>query len=221
MDNKEVIIKKIRNLLALSKNNTSKFEAVDAALKAQKLMKKYNVEAEDIEQSGYSQSIILAIYEITEDIRYASKWKFPLADIIARNFRCKTCNAEPNSVIFYGFEKDAKVAREVFKDLYKNGSRLAEQYCWKFQVRNKDKERVMYAYLCGFCKGIEEALSKQCVALRLVIPKQIEESFEEYSKNFEHVTNILEATDDEEAYQTGKKEGKSTFYARFIESQAS
>jgi hypothetical protein len=55
----------------------------------------------------------------------------------------------------------------------------------------------------------------------LVIPKQIEESFEEYSKNFNHITNDLIMSGDEDAYRTGKKEGKSTFYAGMIESRAS
>lgn len=221
MENKEAIIKKIENLLALAGNNPNEHEAISAALKAQELMAKYNVEVADVEQSEFSESIILATYEIIEDIRYASKWKYALSEILSRNFCCKTYDIYPNSIVFYGYEKDAKIAREVFKYLYSNGNRLAEQYCGECQVKNEDKEGIMYAYLCGFCEGIEEALDKQCTALMLVIPKQIEDSFEEYSKDFKCFTNILMMTDDEDAYQTGKKEGKSILDARTIESRAS
>lgn len=221
MENKEAIIKKIENLLALAGNNPNEHESISAALKAQELMAKYNVKFADIEQSESSESIVLAIYEIIEDIRYAGKWKYTLAEIIARNFCCKTYDIEPNSIVFYGYEKDVKVAREIFKYLYSNGSRLAEQYCWKYQVKNKDIEGVMYAYLCGFCKAIEKVLNNQCTVLMLMIPKQIEDSFEEYSKGFDHITNVLMMADDEDAYRTGKREGKSTFYARTIESRVS
>lgn len=220
MENKVAIIKKIENLLALAGNNPNEHESISAALKAQELMAKYHLELADIEQSGCSENIVLASYEIVEDIRYASNWKYLLAEIISRFFCCKTCSNQKNSVFFYGFENDAKAAREIFKYLYKNGSRLAEQYCWECHVKNNDKENVMYAFLWGFCEAIEEFFSKQCTALMLVVPKQIEESFEEYSKNFEHVTNVWMA-DDEDAYQTGRKEGKKTIYARSIESQAS
>lgn len=182
-------------------------------------MAKYNVELADIEQSEFSENIVLAGYEIVEDIRYASNWKYLLAEIISRFFCCKTCSNQQNSVFFYGFENDAKAAREIFKYLYKNGSRLAEQYCWEHQV-NKDKESAMYAFLWGFCEALENDFSKHSTSLMLVIPRQVEETFEEYSKNFEHVTNVWMA-DDEDAYQSGKKKGKSTLYARFIESQVS
>lgn len=221
MENKVAIIKKIENLLALAGNNPNEHESISAALKEQELMAKYNVKFADVEQSEFSENIVLASYEIIEDIPYANKWKYLLAEIVARNFCVKACSAEPNSVIFYGFEKDANIARRIFVYLYSNGSRLAEQYCWKYQVKNKDIEGIMYAYLCGFCKAIEEVLSKQCTALMLMISKQIEDSFEEYSKGFDHITNVLMMADDEDAYQTGKREGKSTFYARTIESRVS
>lgn len=221
MENKVAIIKKIENLLSLAGNNPNEHEAISAALKAQELMAKYNVKFADVEQSESSESIVLAIYEIIEDIRYAGKWKYTLAEIIARNFCCKTYDIEPNSIVFYGYEKDVKIAREIFKYLYSNGSRLAEQYCWKYQVKNKDIEGVMYTYLCGFCEAIEEVLNNQCTVLMLMIPKQIEDSFEEYSKDFDHITNVLMMADDEDAYRTGKREGKSTFYARTIESRGS
>lgn len=220
MENKEAIIKKIENLLALAGNNPNEYEAVDACKKAQQLISKYNVEKSDFGKSD-SESIIFAICKFTEDIRYVGKWKYPLAEILARNYRCKTYNTEPNSIVFYGYEEDARIAREVFNYLYKNGSRLAEQYYRKHQAENKDVEGVMYAYLCGFCEGIEEILDKQCAALMLVIPKEIEDSFQNYSKDFNVINNVLMMSNDDEAYQAGKKEGKSTFYARTIESQAS
>lgn len=217
MENREAIIKKIENLLALAGNNPNEYEAIAASSKAQILMAKYNVELTDVEGADSPKDIMLETYEIKADSRYASKWEYTLSDIIAKNFRCKTYTIEPNSIVFFGYAEDAKIAKEVFKYLYTNGNKLSEQYYMECKIKNKNKEGIMYAYLCGFCEGIEEILSRQCTALMLVVPKQVEDTFREYSKGFNYTTNILVMSDDEDAYWVGKKEGKDAVYARTIE----
>ena len=58
MEKREKILKKIENLLALAGNNPSENEAIAAALKAQELMAKYNIELADIEGETPKDNIV-------------------------------------------------------------------------------------------------------------------------------------------------------------------
>lgn len=106
----EKLIEKITNLLDLAGNNPSENEALAAALKAQELMAKYHIELADL---GHRQD------EIVEEPCIAkssgvSKWKMTLACILAENFCCKTF-LSAGRVVFYGYQQDARIAKEVFE----------------------------------------------------------------------------------------------------------
>lgn len=216
-ENYEKIFKKIENLLALAGNNPNKNEAIAAALKAQKLMAKYNIELADVQGEDTSQKIVKEVYCPHSRSHYVSQWKYALSHIIAKNFCCKTYNIARKSIVFYGYEKDARIAREVFKFLYETGNRLAVRYYNKCRKEGKNTTGVLNTYLVGFCNGIKEILDKQCTALMIVIPKEVEEAYEEHSKDFRKISHKLKTSNDERAYREGRRDGRDTVMSRTVE----
>lgn len=217
MDNRDKILKKIENLLALAGNNPSENEAIAAALKAQELMAKYNIELADIEGEKPKNNITEETYTPKANCHYVRKWRYTLAQIIAKNFCCKTYCINRDTIVFYGYEKDAKIAVEVFKFLFETGNKLANRYYLKCKKEGKNTKGVLNTYLVGFCDGIKEVLDKQCTALMIVVPKEVEEAYTERSKGFKLIKNSLNVTSDDRAYNEGKTEGKATATARGIE----
>lgn len=217
MENKEKILKKIENLLALAGNNPSENEAISAALKAQELMAKYNIELTDLEGKSLEQNIVEETYAPKPNCHYVRKWRYTLSQIIAKNFCCKTYSINRDAIAFYGYEKDAKIAVEVFKFLFETGNKLANRYYLKCKKEGKNTKGVLNTYLVGFCDGIKEVLDKQCTALMIVVPKEVEEAYAEHSKNFKTFQNSLITSSDGRAYSEGKTNGKATATARALE----
>lgn len=217
MENREKILKKIENLLALAGNNPSENEAIAAALKAQELMAKYNIELAEVQDERPAEKIVMEKYMPKANCHYVRKWRYTLANIIARNFCCKTYVINREITVFYGYEKDAKIAVEVFKFLFETGNKLADRYWRKCRKEGKETKGVLNTYLIGFCDGIKEVLDKQCTALMIVTPKEVEEAYAVHSKNFGTLSNKLTFSADGRAYAEGKTDGKATASARSIE----
>ena len=217
MESREKILEKIEKLLALAGNNPSENEAISAALKAQELMAKYNIELADLEGKSLDQNIVEETYTPKANCHYVRKWRYTLSQIIAKNFCCKTYSINRDAIAFYGYEKDAKIAVEVFKFLFETGNKLANRYYLKCKKEGRDTKGVLNTYLVGFCDGIKEVLDKQCTALMIVVPKEIEEAYTEHSKNFRRMNTSLTTSSDGRAYSEGKTDGKATATARSIE----
>ena len=100
----EEIIKKIEKLLALAGNNPNENEALAASLKAQELIAKYNVNIDHLGDNKETPKIGTAKHTTGKGY----KWRFILAPIIARNFRCKLYLINGIDVVFYGYESDSK-----------------------------------------------------------------------------------------------------------------
>ena len=217
MESREKILEKIEKLLALAGNNPSENEAISAALKAQELMAKYNIELADLEGKSLKQNIVEETYTPKANCHYVRKWRYTLSQIIAKNFCCKTYSINRDAIAFYGYEKDTKIAVEVFKFLFETGNKLASRYYLKCKKEGRDTKGVLNTYLVGFCDGIKEVLDKQCTALMIVVPKEIEEAYTEHSKNFRRMNTSLTTSSDGRAYSEGKTDGKATATARSIE----
>ena len=213
----EKILNKIKNLLDLANNNPNENEAIAAALKAQELMAKYNIELDQLEDKKETREIVEEVYRQSgkHEMR---KWKIGLASIIAKNFRCKVYFlGQSNDVVFYGFKEDAKIALQAFAFLYETGNKLAVRYYNKCKKEGSNTRGVMNTYLVGFRDGISEVLEKQCTALMIVTPKEVTESYEEMSKHFRSMRTQLNISGDQNAYSNGKSDGKDMASARSIE----
>ena len=212
----EEIIAKIQKLLNLADNNSNENEAIAAALKAQEMMAKYHIELDQLDSKKES-------HEITQEIYWASdkhdmkKWKAGFATIVANNFRCKTYFLNGKNVVFYGYKDDAKIALNVFKFLYEAGNKFAVRYYNQCKKEGKETRGVMNTYLIGFREGIASVLEKQCVALMVITPQEVKDSFAEMSAGWGKITSTIRASEDHEARERGRRDGKDIATARSIE----
>ena len=212
----EKILNKIKNLLDLANNNPNENEAIAAALKAQELMAKYNIELDQLDDKKETREIVEEIYH-QSDKHEMRKWKISLADIIAQNFRCKVYFMNKKDVVFYGYKEDAKIALNVFTYLYEIGNKFAVRYYNKCKKEGEETRGVMNTYLVGFKDGVAEVLEKQCTALMIVTPKEVTESFEEMTSGWKTMKSTLRLSGDTSAYSNGKSDGKDMATARNIE----
>lgn len=216
IDSTEKIIDKIRKILELSKNNPSEEEAKAAALKAQKMMAEYHIEQADLD--GVSD-----IEEIAESGYMTHKggtWKFYLAHIIAKNFRCKTYSSGRRYIVFYGYETDTKIAKEVFEYLYNLGTSLATKEYNKYKAMYGTARGIMNSWYKGFLAGISSVLDKQCTALMIVVPKEVEDSYEDKTKDFKktsHTISVSYNSNNDMARNSGYEAGKSAMQSKAIE----
>lgn len=211
----EKILGKIKNLLDLANNNPNENEAMAAALKAQELMAKYNIDSSAIDTDKSEKEFFHATYKDTGK-HEMKKWKVTLSSIIARNFCCRLYFSG-SSVVFYGYKKDAQIAVEVFRFLYEAGNKFAVRYYTKCKKEGKNTKGIMNMYLQGFCAGIKEVLDRQCTALMIVIPKEVNESFENMTAGWKSKNTHINVSNDAAAYAQGKIDGKETATAKGIE----
>ena len=217
----EKIIAKIKKILELSRNNPSKEEAKAAALKAQRLMAEYHLSESNID--GVKD--IKRIMEKPVNVGTGNKWKYGLADIISKNFRCKRFWEEKEVIYFYGYKEDAEVAAMTFKFLFDMGSKLATQY-YQNKRNQAKKSRIQFngkglknAFLMGYVDGIKEVLDRQCTALMIVTPKKVEEAYVERSKDFTifnpKITYKI-GNEGEKAREEGRIAGRNTMDSRIV-----
>lgn len=209
----EKIIEKIKNLLDLSRNNPNENEAMAAALKAQELMAKYHVDVRDVEGEELTEEIVRKQVVVGK----GDKWKFMLSTIVAKNFCCKVYSLGNDTIVFYGYEKDAEIASRVFEFLFKTGNKLADRCYYEYYKKGKPTKGIKNQYLFGFCDGVKEILDRQCTALLIVTPKEVEESFKEMTKHMKSRTSRMTMQQDAHAYEKGLREGHDVANARSIE----
>lgn len=214
--NREKIIEKIKGLLALGdkSRNCEEHEAEAALLKAHELMAKYNITIEVTEEEKMSY-----VHEVC-----SSKWNMgfrkPLAVVIARNFRCETyLRGNGGSVVFFGHEMDARIAREAFEFAYafamKEGNRC---YNKNYQM-GRNTQGVFNSYVRGFIKGLEQKLGEQSTALMVVTPQDVKDKYEEMSKDFTRGSGGIRDTGfDRDAFQQGVSDGRTVLNGRRLES---
>lgn len=174
---REHIIEKIKKLLAVTEERgASNNEATAAALAAQRLIVQYDIEQWEIheEESDPMEEVYCK--------PTPRKWRWYLADVIAPAFRCKyhqRAKRNPKNgklqymMVFYGYRMDAIAASLTFNSLYKYGNKVARRYA-------KGKEKGAYnAYVLGFVDGVKCELEEQTVALAVVTPKKVNDSYAE------------------------------------------
>lgn len=203
----EKMLTKIRNLFDLSKNNPNENEAIAAALKAQELMAKYDIGIAEIEGTQIDKEIAHLVYSNTEK-HEMKKWKLSLCTVIAPNFKCRFYVHNKTDVVFYGYKGDATIALETFTFLYNTGNKLAIKYYNQMKKAGKPTKGVMNDYLLGFISGIRDALDKQCTALMIVVPKEVNESFDNLTSGWSTKHTNMKYNSHGEAYQQGKLDGK-------------
>lgn len=209
--NKEQIIEKIKKLYALSGNNPSVNEATAAAQLAQRLMNKYHIEEMEL---GETAEILI---EQEFQTGTGNKWKYILSSTIAKNFRVKAYWIGKAAVRFYGQSTDVKVAKETYKFLFDLCRSLMNKANYQERKRTGSTNGAGQAFALGFVKGVEEELGKECTALMVITPKEVEEGYNQMAKEkgFKTIHNNYRYNNDK-AYDNGKYAGKSAVGQRSI-----
>lgn len=213
----EKMMEKIKNLLDLANNNPNENEAIAAALKAQELMAKYDIELDQLDDKTENREIVEEIYR-NNGKHDMKKWRYGLANIIAKNFRCKNYFIGRQDVVFYGYKEDAKIAVQVFSYLYEIGNKLAFKKYYEEKKQGHSTKGVMNTYLIGFRDGIKSDLEKQCTALMIVTPQEVTEAFNERTKSFKSMTNRVKTLGrNNSIYNDGFTDGKNAVQSRALE----
>ena len=182
--NAEKVIEKIRKVLELSKNNPSENEAQAAALKAQELMAQYHISMADIED-------VDGIEEIVEEhvtVGSGKKWKYKLANAVAKNFRCRHFYYGRSIIVFYGYETDAKIAAQTFEYLFKVGHSKALKERQTYKKDGRYTDGVYNDFCIGFVNGVKSVLDAQCTALMVIVPQEVNSACD---KRLEHAKSSI------------------------------
>lgn len=172
MDN-EKIINRINNLLAKTvENGCTPEEAAAAAAMAQKLIAKHHINMRD---AGEETEDIGACIE-----SFSKTWQGSLAGVITENTCCKVIiSADGKKLIFMGKDTDLQAALalyDTFLEAIKAGIRAEKA---KAKAQDLSTARIETSYAYGFIQAVKEEMDKQCRALQLVTPEDVEKKFAE------------------------------------------
>ena len=209
------MIETIKKLLRTSTDTAAtENEARLAALKAQELMAKHGIELTDVDTGEEHDSISYDVF----DSGTGNAWKYTLANIVAQNFCCKFFTIDKRRICFYGYDKNTKVAQEVFRFLFNVGNKLADRYYMKCRYHNMETKGVKNSFLLGYVLGIQKVLDKQCRALLLITPKEVEESYKEFTstKDMKKSESTIKSSE-RKSYEEGFRRGTETANSRYIE----
>ncbi|MFK4849293.1 DUF2786 domain-containing protein [Lactococcus petauri] len=231
------IIKKIKGLLAISKDNANDEECQSAFVLAQKLMIQYQIDQSLIDETICSKQNINE-QEVTS-LKKLYRWERTLAAVVANNFRVKhyiRVSGARGKLIFYGLPNDLELSKEVYIFAYESILYFSKQFVsnkilecltsqgkWdkrRSQSRRAFSENLKKAYIKGFLSGLNQKFSEQKsnlsndVMVLTKVPEIVEESYKEFSKSFSTYGNEEKEkkfTEEEVmAYLTGVKQGKKS-----------
>lgn len=234
MNRNESIIKKIKGLLAIADDSKNDEESQSAFLLAQKLMIKHDIQQSEIKNSTEKQEIIEG-----QAIAYKKLfwWERQLARIIAKNFRVKfyyhnrILNGEKRrktSIIFFGFENDVNLAKEMYVLAYDAISKYSARYVKNyyqnaFVIRTKERTKELKnSYMLGFLTGLNEKFELQVkemeqeFGLMIITPKEVSRAYNDLAKGFSGKAKPVKTPSigEVEAYHRGRRDGEQIDYLK-------
>ncbi|HCM90600.1 MULTISPECIES: DUF2786 domain-containing protein [Vagococcus] len=228
------IVKKVKGLLAISKDQKNDEESQSAFVLAQKLMIQYNINKIDVEDSEVSTEIIgedsVTIY------KKLFWWERQLAIIIAENFRVKNFISskrlsgsmhQKRKIVFYGMEKDLELAKEMYLLAYEIIVFHSKKFINDFYLEN-DLIRERYyteslksSYIRGFLIGLDNKFKEQVSELRksyelvVLMPKEVEDAYKIKTESFgKPLETNIPPVEIIEAYKNGLKQGGSVDFTK-------
>lgn len=195
------VIQKLFNLGDKNRNDSDQ-EAELAILKAQKLMAKYDISIEEVqEEKGpeYSQEVC--------EHKWDYGYRVPLASILAKNFRCELFMKGKN-IVFMGHKMDAAICKQTFEFAYKyimkQGNR---EYNRRYEMGYTTRG-VFNSYAQGFLAGLKKSLDEQCVALAIITPPDVTAKFKEMSEGWKEKHTKMGRATDADIFRKGVKDGE-------------
>lgn len=221
---KDRIIRRVKSLLKVAEGEANMEESHTAFLQAQKMMVKYGVDPSDITDDEEIKEVLT---KGASEYKRLYWWERRLAQIVAKNFRCKIYYSgryiEGKSQIqrqirFMGVEKDVELANAMFSlvvdaiQFYTNRY-IKENGIGVLQHTNRLKNDYMLGFIDGLERKFEEQVQEQEWGLVLVIPKEVEEKYEEIVTGKPIPMNVpdLESI---KSYKKGYEHGSSIDYKK-------
>ena len=167
---KEEVLEKVKALLALgdSSRNNSEEEAKSAMLMAQKLMAKYDISVEEVNEKEDEEQYAHEMCEHKWDYAH----RIPLAQVLSKNFRCMLyCVGK--KIVFMGHPADAKICKATFEFAYQFIQRKGNSIYNKRYSMGYSTKGVFNSYAHGFISGLKESFDVQCKALAIITPKDV------------------------------------------------
>ena len=206
MKTKEEILEKIKGLLALgnSSRNNSEEEAQAAMLKAQELMAKYDISAEEVD--GEKEE--LYSHEECEH-KWDYAYRVPLAQVLAKNFRCMLY-MKGKKIVFMGHPSDAKICKATFEFAYQFIQRKGNALYNKRYSMGYPTKGVFNSYAHGFITGLKKAFDVQCLALTIITPQDVKDEFTAITEGWKEKKSkdIAEDCTDTQVWLEGHRDGQ-------------
>lgn len=167
MSMNEKILEKIKNLLSLAEDGGNDEESQTALLMAQKLMLKYKISQNDLNEGG-KQEIIIKSLSVYKRIYW---WEKVLVKIIAENFRVMfyiQSNKLPyqksvqRKLVLMGYPEDVELAYEVFHLAAESMKHYAGIHLKTEENETKlSQGQIRKSYYQGFMDGLKEKFTLQ------------------------------------------------------------
>ena len=162
INDKEVIISKIRKVLALATNNPSKEEGENAMLLAQKTMIENNIASSDIKEISSKEVVDEAGYSAQK----AKWWHGNLAVIIANNFKCFVYiehlryPVSITNIKFLGLKEDVGLAKTIYLYAISIIDHTSKKYASEHKGLNS-LSQTKNQYILGFLSGLKSKFAEQ------------------------------------------------------------
>ncbi len=210
------ILEKISKTLKLGTNNNNANEAQSAILAAQRLMAKYQITQEEINNfiDENDSEDTEVIEEQAEKEMNNNKWKRKLMITIAKNFRCDVF-FRGSKLILVGAKEDILITKRVYlyaKKSILNNFRIFFKENYETDITNNSmRNKYKREFALGFITGLSEKFEKQKAnsELSLVV---INPNVKEYLNNINFVgvhRSRKSYITDTYCYQEGKRKGEN------------
>ena len=209
------IADKIQHLLDKTvANGCSEGEAQTALLLAQKLMAKYNIEANELNQG---EKVEYSFEPCKVKVNPRSKW---MCMIMADSFAVRAI-ISGNRICYFGYKANVEAAKSALEFAHKVMERGMNKACQDQGLSGTSQagaSLIYNAYARGFLTALKEAMDAQTVALAVVVPDDVNKAFNE---KFAHAkagrkTSMKMGHDQWDAYQAGREDGKSVMDKRSL-----
>ena len=208
----EKVIAKIQKLFARKESNFAA-EAETALLMAQKLMLQHNISIADIPEAHEQEVVETAVKR-----SQTPTWHGAIADIIARNFRCKimwriSCKTgkRVRYVVFIGLTDDVAVVSEAYSYAI-----ALVRYNMRCIKKSQPQATTAYAntYIMGFIDGLEakfqEQVERESWGLVLVTPALVQAKFDSlHPVEQKNVGRKAQCDNNPRVYKKGYQDGRS------------
>ena len=209
-DKIEKVMELINKLLSVTtENGATENEAIEASLKVQKLLAKYDIELGDVNKS--KEDIVMATVKTSNDL-----WRIDLANIVANNFCCKVFGLD-SDIVFYGYKRHCEVAKAVFISIYEFGRARAKKLFKDYRDAGLNPKGIKNQFYIGFLHGVKSALDAQTTQLAIVTPQAVTEAYDELMQGARHVKRSIHYTGDADVYARGYKAGQEAATQKTIE----